>query len=124
VAGVAVCASAHASVALTASSLEGYAGSHGHDLLVEACYCGSRGRLDVEWVASRLSEALEGLGLKPRGSLDSSLAPGSLVEDALEALAGILPGEAPGGFRLCRLSASWLWGLRRVELLLGGPDGG
>ncbi len=116
---VSVCASAPASIALTASRLPGYGGLHGHDLLVEACYCGSRGEsLDVEWVAEALTSALEGLGLKPRGSLDSSLGEGALIEDALHALSRRLPREVPGGFRLCRVSASWLWGLRRVELLL------
>lgn len=105
------CASRQISIALTAGKL-GYKQVHGHDILVEACYCGS---VDVELIFNALEGVLSRLD---RRLLDDAIGvEGAIVEDLLDMIIKKLPEELSGSI-LCRLAASWGAPPRRVELHL------
>jgi hypothetical protein len=114
-----VCGSVDVSLALRPCGM-GYREVHGHDFRVEACYCGEPGaRIDVE----KIVEAI-GSRVKVRGYLDDITGVEcSVIEDLLQALSKLLPKEL-GDARLCRLTATWLGGSRRVSLILGGEGVG
>lgn len=103
------CSARHVSVAIRAPSL-GFGEVHGHDLIVEACFCGGRG-LDVELVDEALWRELSRFHRRPLWEeLGSAEA---LIEDLLLHLASRLPRRLEGA-RLCGLEARWPG--RRIKL--------
>ena len=106
-----LCAAARVSVALEPVEL-GYPEVHGHDLEVEACYCGAKGRADVEAIEKVLRDAL---GVE-RIHLDKFTGKrGSLIEDLIVEVYRKLPSTL-GGLEICSLEARWLWGARKIRL--------
>ncbi len=107
------CAAVTVRVSLTASKL-GYRGVHGHDVKITACYCGSPEKpLDVEAVDSHLYRAI---GERSSIDLEKEVSEGAVMEDFLLLVARRLPKRI-SDYTLCRITAEWLWGLRRVDLI-------
>ena len=109
---VRVCASKQVTVILEPCSL-GYDYIHGHDLIIEACYCGKLGEyIDVEKVMLMLESAIKG-NVIPIDSLTGKRC--SLIEDLLVYIAGTL-NKSLGSYVLCAVEAKWNWGSRKITL--------
>jgi len=95
-----LCVSSVISVALRPFSYN----IHGHDLVVEACWCSSLDRrVDIEILALKLEENLKAFNRKPLWELLGSEE--AMVEDLLLELARRLNGVE--GLSLCSIAARW-----------------
>ncbi|MEM1873607.1 MAG: hypothetical protein QXS85_00380 [Acidilobaceae archaeon] len=97
--GFAYCVEEYVSVALKPFSYD----IHGHDVVIEACWCSRGERVDVEVLASALVEALRGVDRKPLW--ETVGAEDAMIEDLLLYLKSAL--ESRGGVELCGLRARW-----------------
>jgi hypothetical protein len=95
-----LCTSTTVSVALKPFDYE----VHGHDVAIEACWCGDLNRrVDVELLARKLETASKPFNRRPLWELLGF--ENATIEDLLLELSKHL-GEAEG-LRLCALSAKW-----------------
>jgi hypothetical protein len=95
-----LCTSTALSVALKPFNYE----VHGHDLVVEACWCTSPDRrVDVELLARRLEDASKPFNRRPLWELLGF--EGATIEDLLLELSKHLADVE--GLRLCAITARW-----------------
>ncbi len=107
---VRVCASKQITVILAPCSM-GYNYTHGHDVIIEVCYCGGiKHYVDVEEIAKMLAESIRediiNIDLITKKKC-------ALIEDLLVYLINKLNNKIRG-YRLCSISAKWHWGYKKI----------